>query len=103
MLSHRGNNEKSGFDARFFCSTGTVGRLSDDWDRLTRSRERKSHGGHPVQLAACPIKAGQWSAAPAAAAPRLGADTRAVLESLLGLGALECADLAARNVVEFAE
>ena len=61
------------------------------------------HGGHPVQLAACPIKAGQWSAAPAAAAPRLGADTRAVLESLLGLGALECADLAARNVVEFAE
>ena len=58
------------------------------------------HDGHPVLLAASPIKAEQWTAPPARSAPHLGADTRQVLQALLGLSAEEIADLAKRNVVE---
>src|SRR5438093_5979523 len=39
---------KSGSRARFFCSTGTVSRPSDDWDRQLRSHERESMNGADV-------------------------------------------------------
>ena len=58
------------------------------------------HDGHPVLLAASPIKAEQWTAPPARSAPHLGADTRQVLQALLGLSAEEMDDLAKRNIVE---
>ena len=60
------------------------------------------HAGHPVQMAACPIKVEQWGSAPATPSPGLGADTRDVLQSLLGLGPADLADLAGRKVVECA-
>ena len=58
------------------------------------------HAGHPVRVAGCPIKVDQWHGAPAEPAPRLGADTNAVLQSMLGLGQEELAGLAGRSIVE---
>jgi crotonobetainyl-CoA:carnitine CoA-transferase CaiB-like acyl-CoA transferase len=52
-----------------------------------------------AQVAACPVRALQWDAPPAAPAPRLGADTKEVLNRLLGLQADELATLADRNVI----
>ena len=55
--------------------------------------------GRPVGVASCPIKAAQWAAEPCTPAPRLGADTRTVLESLLGMGATEIDALMQSNVI----
>jgi len=56
-------------------------------------------GAGPVEVAACPIRSAQWPEAPAAPAPRLGADTRAVLGALLGLGGTELDALEADKVI----
>jgi crotonobetainyl-CoA:carnitine CoA-transferase CaiB-like acyl-CoA transferase len=58
-----------------------------------------NHGGHAVQMANCPIRAAQWDEEPAVPAPRLGADTDDVLQSLLGMKPDEVAALMERKVI----
>ena len=59
--------------------------------------------GLQVQVARCPIRAAQWDEEPAASAPKLGAHTKEVLQSLLGLASADVAALAERNVIGVAE
>ena len=60
-------------------------------------------GGHSVDVAACPIRVGEWGDQPAAPAPRLGASTDQVLQSWLGLPRDDIAALTQRNVIGVAE
>ena len=62
---------------------------------------RTLQGG--AQVAACPVRAAQWDEAPDTPAPRLGADTKAVLNEWLGLQADELLALAERNVIGLAQ
>ena len=71
--------------------------------RHNRSVRSLDHGGHPVQVANCPIRVAQWDDEPAMPAPRLGADTDDVLQSLLGLKSDDVAALAQRKVIGVAE
>ena len=71
--------------------------------RHNRSVRPLDQAGHPVQVANCPIRAAQWDEEPAMPAPRLGADTDDVLQSLLGLKSEDVAALAQRKVIGVAE
>ena len=55
--------------------------------------------GLAVHVAACPIRAAQWGAAPATPAPTLGADTRNVLEDVLRLPQDQVATLRERGII----
>ena len=57
------------------------------------------HGTQPVAVAACPIRSDAWGEPPATPAPRLGADTRRVLQERLGLDEAALDALAARHVI----
>ena len=67
--------------------------------RHNQSVRSVDHGGHSVQMANCPIRAAQWKDESARPAPRLGADTDDVLQSLLGLKNDEVAALTQRKVI----
>jgi crotonobetainyl-CoA:carnitine CoA-transferase CaiB-like acyl-CoA transferase len=67
--------------------------------RHNRSIRPLNQDGHPVQVAGCPIRVAQWGEDPALPAPRLGADTDEVLQSLLGLNSEDVAALAQRKVI----
>ncbi len=65
-------------------------------NRAIRSVEQP---GRAVDVASCPIKAVQWGTEPCTPAPSLGADTRTVLESLLGMGTAEIDALMQSKVI----
>ena len=70
--------------------------------RHNQSIRPLDQSGHPVQVAGCPIRAAQWNEEPLAPAPQLGADTDAVLQSLLGMKREDVAALAQRKVIGLA-
>lgn len=55
--------------------------------------------GKEYAVVRSPIRVGEWGGAPAIPPPRLGADTPAVLQQLLGLQASDIEGLAARGVI----
>jgi crotonobetainyl-CoA:carnitine CoA-transferase CaiB-like acyl-CoA transferase len=67
--------------------------------RHNESLQSIDQGAGPVRVARCPVRSAQWTEARARPAPGLGADTRHVLGSLLGLASRELDDLFQREVI----